>query len=107
MSTEDAEARLCSVPGLGPWTSSLVQRISFGDPDPVEIGDYHIPNSVAWALAGEARGTDERMLELLEPWRGHRGRVVRLLGLTVGGAPKHGAKQRIRNSRTMTRPWGR
>ena len=28
------------------------------------------PNMVAWALAGEPRGTDERMLELLEPYRG-------------------------------------
>ena len=28
---------------------------------------------------GERRGTDERMLELLEPFRGHRARVIRLL----------------------------
>lgn len=103
MPTAEAEERLCSVRGLGPWTASLVQRIAFGDPDPVEVGDYHIPNTVAWALAGEARGTDERMLELLEPWRGQRGRVVRLLKLSVGGAPKRGARQRIVNSATMAR----
>lgn len=103
MSTNDAEARLCSVRGLGVWTASLVQRIAFGDPDPVEFGDFHIPNQVAWALAGEPRGTDERMAELLEPWRGHRGRVVRLLQLSAGGAPRYGARQRIVNSRTLTR----
>jgi len=42
-------------------------------------GDLHLPHVVSWALAGERRGTDERMLELLEPYRGQRGRVVRLL----------------------------
>ena len=45
----------------------------------MSVGDYHLPNLVAWALAGEPRGTDERMLELLEPYRGHRGRVQQLL----------------------------
>ena len=103
MSTTEAEARLRSVPGLGAWTASLVQRIAFGDPDPVEIGDFHIPNTVAWALAGEPRGDDDRMLELLEPWRGQRGRVVRLCKLGVGGAPKFGARQRVVNAATLTR----
>ncbi len=104
MPGEEAEARLRSVRGLGAWTAALIRRIAFGDPDPVEVGDYHIPNTVAWALAGEPRGTDERMLELLEPWRGHRGRVVRLLKLHAGGAPKYGARQRIVNSATLSRP---
>lgn len=106
MSTIDAAARLRSVPGLGPWTASLVQRLAFGDPDPVEVGDFHVPNGVAWALAGEPRGTDERMLELLAPWQGHRGRVVRLLG-AAARAPKHGARQRIVNSATLARQVGR
>ena len=34
---------------------------------------------MAWALAGEPRADDARMLELLEPYRGQRGRVQRLL----------------------------
>jgi 3-methyladenine DNA glycosylase/8-oxoguanine DNA glycosylase len=103
MPTARAEARLRSVPGLGVWTAALVQRIAFGDPDPIEVGDHHVPHTVAWALAGEARGSDDRMVELLEPWRGQRGRVVRLLKLTVGGAPRRGARQRIVNSATLAR----
>ena len=47
---------------------------------------------VAWALAGEPRGTDERMLELLEPYRGQRGRVVRLLELAGIAAPRYGPR---------------
>jgi hypothetical protein len=52
----------------------------------VPFGDYHIPDVVAFALAGEARGDDRRMLELLEPYAGQRGRVIRLL-MTGGRHP--------------------
>jgi 3-methyladenine DNA glycosylase/8-oxoguanine DNA glycosylase len=80
---EPAEAgvRLQLIPGIGPWTAAEVRRIAFGDPDAVSVGDYHLPSLVCWALAAEHRGDDLRMLELLEPWRGQRGRVVRWLEL--------------------------
>jgi 3-methyladenine DNA glycosylase/8-oxoguanine DNA glycosylase len=68
-----------SVPGIGPWTTAEVLRVAYGDADAVSVGDYHIPSVVAWALAGERRADDARMLELLEPYRGQRGRVQRLL----------------------------
>jgi 3-methyladenine DNA glycosylase/8-oxoguanine DNA glycosylase len=74
-----AIARMLSVPGIGPWTAAEVALRVFGDADAVSVGDFHLPNVVAFALAGEVRGDDRRMLELLEPWRGHRARVVRLL----------------------------
>jgi 3-methyladenine DNA glycosylase/8-oxoguanine DNA glycosylase len=77
--TTEAESALGSIPGIGPWTVAEVSRIALGDADAVSIGDFHLPNIVCWALAGEPRGTDERMLELLAPYRGNRGRVQRLL----------------------------
>ena len=76
---DSAYRRLTSIPGVGPWTAGRVAMLALGDPDAVFIGDLHIPDMVASALAGERRGSDERMLELLEPYRGHRARVVRLL----------------------------
>jgi 3-methyladenine DNA glycosylase/8-oxoguanine DNA glycosylase len=87
-----AYAALRSFPGIGPWTEAEVGIRAFGDPDAVSIGDFHLPNMVAWALAGEPRGTDERMLELLEPYRGQRGRVVRLLELAGMKAPRYGPR---------------
>jgi 3-methyladenine DNA glycosylase/8-oxoguanine DNA glycosylase len=74
-----AYARLRAVPGIGPWTAAEVALRALGDRDAVSVGDYHLPSLVAYALAGERKATDERMLELLEPFRGHRGRVIRLL----------------------------
>jgi 3-methyladenine DNA glycosylase/8-oxoguanine DNA glycosylase len=88
---------MTSLPGVGVWTAAEVVRVAYGDGDAVSVGDYHHKNTVAWALAGEPRGTDERMLELLEPFRGHRGRVVTLLELAGQGAPKFGPRMPVRS----------
>ena len=82
----EAYARLTVLPGVGQWTAAEVGMVAFGDGDAVSLGDYHLPHHVAWALAGEPRADDARMLELLEPYRGHRGRVIRLI-LAGGPAP--------------------
>jgi 3-methyladenine DNA glycosylase/8-oxoguanine DNA glycosylase len=96
MSSPDAAARITAVPGVGPWTAGKVGLVALGDPDAVPVGDYHLPNTVAWALAGEPRADDDRMLELLEPFAGHRGRVVLLLGAAHVRAPKYGPRAPIR-----------
>ncbi len=87
-----ARRRLRAVPGVGVWTSAEVALVALGDADAVSVGDYHLPNVASWHLAGEPRGTDERMLELLEPFRPHRGRVLRLLEIGAGGAPRYGPR---------------
>jgi 3-methyladenine DNA glycosylase/8-oxoguanine DNA glycosylase len=92
MAHDAAEARLRALPGIGPWTSAEVLLRATGDPDAVSVGDFHLPNVVAFALAGEIRGSDARMLELLEPWRGQRARVVRLLELSGLRPPAFGPR---------------
>jgi 3-methyladenine DNA glycosylase/8-oxoguanine DNA glycosylase len=89
---DEARTRLQSLPGVGAWTAAEVTAVSHGDPDAVPLGDFHIPNVVAYALAGEARANDERMLELLEPYAGQRGRVIRLLMSGGRGAPRYGPR---------------
>jgi 3-methyladenine DNA glycosylase/8-oxoguanine DNA glycosylase len=104
-----AMTRLTAIAGIGAWTAAEVVRVAYGDPDAVSVGDYHIPNLVSWNLAGEARAgaregapgrlspADERMLELLEPFRGHRGRVCVLLERSGQGAPRFGPRMPIRS----------
>ncbi len=89
--------RIERLPGIGPWTSAEVARIALGDPDAVSVGDYHLPNLVAWVLAGEPRADDERMLALLEPYRGQRGRVQRLLEASGAKAPAFGPRTEARS----------
>lgn len=91
----DAKRYLARFPGVGEWTVAETLVVSHGDPDAVSVGDYHLKNIVAWHLAGEERGTDERMLELLEPFRPHRARVVRLLE-QEGPAPRKGPRLAVR-----------
>lgn len=90
-----AASKLRLLPGVGPWTIGSALGPVLGDPDAVPVGDYHHPNTVAWALAGEPRADDDRMLELLEPYRGQRGRVLWALTSAAGPAPKYGPRQRI------------
>ena len=97
MDLPSARQRLEAFPGVGPWTAAKVALVALGDPDAVQVGDYHLPHIVAYALEGKPRSTDERMLELLEPYRGHRARAVRLIGLTGIGAPRFGPKMPLRN----------
>jgi 3-methyladenine DNA glycosylase/8-oxoguanine DNA glycosylase len=86
-------AFLCKIPGIGPWTANKTVAETHGWADAVIVGDYHIPHSVAFALAGEPRGTDARMLELLEPFAGHRYRVLRLIGASERRAPSYGPRR--------------
>lgn len=92
MPLSDAYRRLRALHGVGAWTAAEVAIVALGDADAVSIGDYHLPDKVAWALAGEPRGTDERMLELLAPYAGHRGRVIRLLEAARIEAPRFGPR---------------
>jgi 3-methyladenine DNA glycosylase/8-oxoguanine DNA glycosylase len=93
---EAAYSRLTAVPGIGPWTAAEVGVRALGDEDAVSVGDFHLKNVVAFALAGAPRGTDERMLELLEPYRGARARVVRLIELSGIQPPKYGPRLSVR-----------
>ena len=88
---------LASLPGIGPWTTAIIAQQAFGDPDAVIVGDFHLPNIVAWNLVGEPRATDERMLELLEPYRGQRGRAVDLIGRVGTMAPRFGPRHELRS----------
>ena len=96
LTLDAAEARLSTLNGIGVWTVAEVARIALGDADAVSVGDYHVPNIVAWALAREPRGSDDRMLELLEPYRPHRGRVQLLLESSGIRAPAFGPRMEPR-----------
>jgi 3-methyladenine DNA glycosylase/8-oxoguanine DNA glycosylase len=96
-SSAEVAAMLLRMPGIGPWTVAEVRRVAFGDPDAISVGDYHVPSQVAWAFAGERHADDARMLELLEPYRGQRGRIQRLLEAGGVGPARRGPRMTPRN----------
>lgn len=95
-STEETRAYLERIPGVGPWSSAKTVALSHGDADAVAVGDFHLKHVVSWHLAGEPRGTDERMLALLAPFVPHRLRVLRLLS-TLGDEPRYGPRMPLRS----------
>lgn len=88
-------SQLQLIPGVGIWTASVAGGIAFGDPDALLIGDFHVKNTVAYALTGRIRGSDEEMIATLEPYNGQRHRVVRWLQLNGAKAPARGPRRRI------------
>jgi 3-methyladenine DNA glycosylase/8-oxoguanine DNA glycosylase len=97
MDLPDAYRRLEAFPGVGRWTSAKVALVALGDADAVPVGDYNLPHEVGYALEGTARSTDERMLELLDPYRGHRARVIRLIGIAGISPPRFGPRMPLRD----------
>ena len=100
MTEADAARRLTAVPGIGRWTAAEVAQRSLGDADAVSVGDYHVPALVGWALTG-APLDDDGMLALLEPYRPHRHRVVRLIEMSGFRKPRFGPRMTIRDYRHM------
>ncbi len=91
MSPADARARLESLPGVGVWTSAEVAQRALGDADALSVGDYHVAKNIGWALTG-SEVDDDGMLELLQPYAGHRYRVQRLLELAGATRPRRGPR---------------
>jgi len=104
-----ATTLLTSIPGIGIWTAAEVTRVAYGDPDAVTVGDYHLPNHVVYALTGDVRAgkrdavpgrissADARMLEVLEPFRPQRARVVQMLLADGHSAPRFGPRTSVRS----------
>lgn len=90
-----AREALMRLPGIGVWTAAVAIGVSHGDPDALPVGDFHVKNTVAWALNGRARGSDEEMLKTLEPYVGQRWQVARTLERAGLGAPRFGARRRV------------
>ena len=89
---------LRTVHGIGAWTAAETVQRAHGDPDTVSVGDYHLPALVGWALIARPVD-DDGMLELLEPWRGHRHRVVRLIESSGFTKPRFGPRSPRLNHR--------
>lgn len=85
------EQGLRSVAGIGVWTAAMVRQAALGDPDVVPVGDHQLANMVAWVFTGQRHGNDALLLELLEPFRGQRGRVLRLLKAARLSPPRVGS----------------
>ncbi|HEV7956696.1 MAG: 3-methyladenine glycosylase [Microbacteriaceae bacterium] len=96
--SDEISRKLRSVPGVGFWTAAETTQRSHGDPDSVSVGDYHLPSIVGWALLGRPVD-DDGMLELLEPWRGHRQRVMRVILGSGFAKPRFGPRMTIQDHR--------
>ncbi|MGR6997918.1 DNA-3-methyladenine glycosylase family protein [Yinghuangia aomiensis] len=87
LANAEASRLLKCVPGIGVWTTAETMQRSHGDPDALSVGDLHLAKQICYALTG-IPGDDARMLDLLEPYRGHRHRAALLLRMTGPRTPR-------------------
>ena len=99
MSGDEAVRRLCTIPGIGIWTAAETTQRSHGHADALSVGDLHLSKHIGYALTGERDADDARMIELLEPFRPHRYRAVRLILLTGPGQPRRTPRAAIQDHR--------
>ncbi|WP_151524430.1 DNA-3-methyladenine glycosylase family protein [Serinicoccus kebangsaanensis] len=102
LSSAAARARLTAVPGVGVWTAAETAQRALGDADAVSFGDYHVAANIGWALTGRPVD-DHGLVELLQPYAGHRYRVQRLLELTGAGRPRRGPRMAPRTHLPVSR----
>src|SRR5215475_10201617 len=100
MTPADADRRLQTLSGIGPWTSAEIRQRAIGDPDALSVGDYHLPSFVGWALIRQ-KVDDAGMCELLAPYAGHRYRAAWLLEMSGQGPPRHGPRNAPRDYRRI------
>jgi len=90
----EVERRLRSLPGVGVWTAAEVRQRAHGDADAFSFADYHVSRNVSYVLTGEELD-DDGCAEVIEPYRGHRFRVQRLLELAGLGHPRRGPRKAL------------
>src|SRR5690242_12803599 len=100
MTPAEADRRLQTLSGIGPWTSAEIRQRAIGDPDALSVGDYHLPSIVGWALIRQ-KVDDAGMCELLAPYAGHRYRAAWLLEMSGQGPPRHGPRNAPRDYRRI------
>lgn len=100
MDVERHPDRLTILRGVGPWTEAEARARAVGDADAVPVGDYHIPSLVGQTLIGEPVD-DAGMLELLEPYRGHRYRIIRMMERHGSYPERRGPRMSVRDYRDI------
>ncbi|WP_456286125.1 DNA-3-methyladenine glycosylase 2 family protein [Microbacterium sp. JZ70] len=101
LTASDGDGRdraLTAIRGIGLWTASETRIRALGDPDAVSVGDFHLAHQVGYALTG-CRTDDDGMLELLEPWRGQRYRVIRLILASGASEPRRAPRLHMEDHR--------
>jgi DNA-3-methyladenine glycosylase II len=73
---EAAITALTAVKGIGRWSAEIYLLFAEGRPDIFPAGDLAVQIELGKILGLEARPTEKRTRELVEPWRPHRGALA-------------------------------
>jgi len=75
----DAHRRLREVAGVDEWVAAKVAIAALGAPDAVPLGDVDLNRLVTSVISGSPTDSDDAFQACLDPWKGQRARVIRLI----------------------------
>ncbi len=70
-SLDEAQDRLASVPGIGPWTAQVIALRAFGEPDAFPAGDLGLRKALANGGALPTAAAVEARARAWRPWRAY------------------------------------
>ncbi|WMR32463.1 DNA-3-methyladenine glycosylase 2 family protein, partial [Metapseudomonas otitidis] len=65
------QARLCALPGIGPWTAQYIALRAFGDADAFPTADLGLLKSPLWGAGGISPRQLAERAERWRPWRAY------------------------------------
>ena len=68
---EPLAARLCALPGIGPWTAEYVAMRALGEPDAFPAGDLGVRAALGNGTGPVTTKTAETIAEAWRPWRAY------------------------------------
>ncbi|WP_165673960.1 DNA-3-methyladenine glycosylase family protein [Metapseudomonas otitidis] len=68
---EAFQARLCALPGIGPWTAQYIALRAFGDADAFPTADLGLLKSPLWGAGGISPRQLAERAERWRPWRAY------------------------------------
>ncbi len=91
--SDETQAALCAIPGIGPWTAAYVALRALGDPDAFPAADLGLRRALAEGGALPPLAEVERRAEAWRPWRGY---AVFALWNSLAGMPARPRKRMTR-----------
>ena len=83
----EMRAALELIPGITAWTAAEAARVAAGDSDAIDLGDPAQRKLIGHTLRGGPEPSEEQVHELLEEFRGQRGRVCVLIEWAALSSP--------------------
>jgi AraC family transcriptional regulator of adaptative response / DNA-3-methyladenine glycosylase II len=85
---DDVVARLCAIPGVGPWTAHYIAMRALAEPDAFPSSDLGLRRALGNGAGPLAESALSRLAETWRPWRAYAAMYVWVGASEVSHSPE-------------------